>query len=116
MILRGCPPPVQGRGDRACPQAASGGYPRPADYSCDEYPFRSTWQGSFTGSLPQPAPYPGRTFSWCQISALPQNVTDGWSACMIPAGQNSSAGSLLNRFYIENRVIERDAFRVWIVA
>lgn len=28
---------------------------------------------------------------------------------------SSSAGSLLNRFYIENRVIERDAFRVWIV-
>jgi hypothetical protein len=105
-------------GNTACPQAASGGYPRPADYSCDEYPFRSTWQGAFTGSLPQPAPYPGRTFNWCQISALPQNVTgpDGWSACMIPAGQNSSAGSLLNRFYIENRVIERDAFRVWIVA
>ncbi|WP_234393217.1 hypothetical protein [Streptomyces pactum] len=105
-------------GNTACPQAASGGYPRPADYSCDEYPFRSTWQGAFTGSLPQPAPNPGRTFNWCQISALPQNVTgpDGWSACMIRAKQNSSAGSLLNRFYIENRVIERDAFRVWIVA
>lgn len=35
---------------------------------------------------------------------------------MIPAGQNSSVGSLLNRFYIDNRVIERDPFRVWITA
>ncbi|MCM2517959.1 hypothetical protein NC658_32735 [Streptomyces griseoincarnatus] len=105
-------------GDTACPQHSSGGYPRPTGYSCDEYPFRSTWQGAFTGSLPQPAPYPGRTFNWCQITALPQGVTgpNGWSACMIPAGQNSSAGSLLNRFYIDNRVIERDPFRVWITA
>ncbi|GAA2565212.1 MULTISPECIES: hypothetical protein [Streptomyces] len=29
-------------GNTACPQATSGGYPRPNDYSCDEYPFRST--------------------------------------------------------------------------
>ncbi len=35
---------------------------------------------------------------------------------MIPAGQNSSAGSLLNRFYIDNRVLERDRFRIRIVA
>jgi hypothetical protein len=35
---------------------------------------------------------------------------------MIPAGQNISAGSLLNRFYIENRVIGRDPFRAWITA
>ncbi|MEU3085628.1 NucA/NucB deoxyribonuclease domain-containing protein [Streptomyces massasporeus] len=104
-------------GNTACPQASSGGYPRPTGYSCDEYPFRSTWQGAATGSLPQPAPYPGRTFNWCQISALPTGSTgpDGWSACMIPAGENSSAGSLLNRFYIDNRVIEKDPFHVWIV-
>nr|WP_158716795.1 MULTISPECIES: hypothetical protein [unclassified Streptomyces] len=65
-----------------------------------------------------PGPWPGRTFDGCQISALPQNVTgpEGWSACMIPAGQNSSAGSLLNRFYIDNRVLERDRFRIRIVA
>jgi hypothetical protein len=34
---------------------------------------------------------------------------------MIPAGENSSAGSLLNRFHIDNRVIEKDPFHVWIV-
>nr|WP_234353322.1 hypothetical protein [Streptomyces sp. NBRC 110030] len=106
-------------GDTACPKASSGGYPRPTGYSCDEYPFRSTWEGAFTGSMRQmPGPWPGRTFDGCQISALPQNVTGpkGWSACMIPAGQNSSAGSLLNRFYIDNRVLERDRFRIRIVA
>lgn len=34
---------------------------------------------------------------------------------MIPAGQNSSAGSLLNVFYTNNRVIEKDPFYEWIV-
>ncbi|WP_246561932.1 NucA/NucB deoxyribonuclease domain-containing protein [Streptomyces roseirectus] len=102
-------------GDTACPQFADGGYPRPTGYSCDEYPFRSTWQGAYTGSVGQPTPYPGRTFSWCQISALSSRVgPNGWSACMIPVSENSSGGSLLNRFYIDNRVIENDPFYVWI--
>ncbi|MFJ8602269.1 NucA/NucB deoxyribonuclease domain-containing protein [Streptomyces shenzhenensis] len=103
-------------GDRACPQAADGGYPRPTGYSCDEYPFRSTWQGASTGY--HPYPNPGRTFDWCQISALPTGVTGGpagWSACMIPVGQNSSGGALLNSFYQKSRVIEKDEFYVWIV-
>ncbi|WP_405996111.1 hypothetical protein [Streptomyces sp. NBC_00986] len=34
---------------------------------------------------------------------------------VVPAAENSSAGSLLNVFYTDNRVIEKDAFRVWIV-
>jgi hypothetical protein len=104
-------------GNMACPQAANGGYPRPSGFSCDEYPFRSTWEGAFTGGLRRLDPYPGRTFNWCQISALPQNVTGlGWSACMIPATENSSAGSLLNLFYTDNRVLEKDAFRIRVVA
>ncbi|MFK4101503.1 hypothetical protein ACI2L1_15760 [Streptomyces sp. NPDC019531] len=105
----------QSNGDTACPQASSGGYPRPTGYSCDEYPFRSTWQGAFTSATP---PNPGRTFDWCQISALPQGVTgpNGWSACMIPATENSNAGSQdLRVFYNDNRVIEQDPFFVWIV-
>jgi hypothetical protein len=105
----------QSNGDTACPQASSGGYPRPTGYSCDEYPFRSTWQGAFTSATP---PNPGRTFDWCQISALPQGVTgpNGWSACMIPATENSNAGLLdLRVFYNDNRVIEQDPFFVWIV-
>jgi hypothetical protein len=104
-------------GNKACPQASSGGYPRPFGFSCDEYPFRSTWQGAYTGPRVQPGPYTGRTFNWCQISALPTGSTgpNDWSACMIPAGENKSAGSLLNRFYINNRVIEKDKFHVWIV-
>ncbi|AUH40527.1 NucA/NucB deoxyribonuclease domain-containing protein [Streptomyces sp. CMB-StM0423] len=101
-------------GNTACPQEADGGYPRPAGYSCDEYPFRSSWQGAFTSTAPNP-PHPGRTFDWCQIPALgPGSGPNGWSACMIPEGQNSSGGGYLSSFYRNNRVIEKDPFFVWI--
>ncbi|MEU1302569.1 hypothetical protein [Streptomyces shenzhenensis] len=63
-------------------------------------------------------PNPGRTFGWCQIPALPTGVTGGpagWNVCMIPVGQNSSGGALLNSFYQKSRVIEKDEFYVWIV-
>ncbi|MET9862703.1 hypothetical protein ABZY93_26070 [Streptomyces smyrnaeus] len=43
-------------GDTACPQAGKGGYPRPAKHSCDEYPFRSTYEGAYTGIKPPPKP------------------------------------------------------------
>jgi len=33
---------------------------------------------------------------------------------MIPVGENSSAGSLLNNFYVNFRVIDTDPFYVWI--
>ncbi|UNZ22278.1 hypothetical protein HC362_34045 [Streptomyces sp. 891-h] len=113
-------------GVTACPQASKGGYPRPAKYSCDEYPFRSTYEGAYTGIQPSPQPgdtpppNPGRrTFDWCQIPSayLPTGVTgpDGWSACMIPATENSAAGrDSLNPFYKENRVLEGDEFFVLI--
>ncbi|MEU4882810.1 hypothetical protein AB0G19_20430 [Streptomyces althioticus] len=94
----------------ACPQASSGGYPRPTGYSCDEYPFASTHQGAASN------PLLGRTFDWCQISTLTSRTGPGWSACMIPATENTAAGrDDLRIFYNENRVLENDAFYVWIV-
>ncbi|MYV98391.1 hypothetical protein [Streptomyces sp. SID3343] len=109
-------------GDRACPQAGNGGYPRPPGFSCDEYPFRSTWEGALTQtylSPPNPNPpmpvVPGRTFSGCQIPQLGSGTgPQGWSACMIPAGENSSGGGLLTSFYRSNRVIELDHFYVYV--
>lgn len=98
---------VTQNGNTACPAA----WPRPAGHSCDEYPFRSTWQGAFTGGGT------GRTHPWCQIPALgPGSGPVGWSSCMIPATENSSAGGSLGFFYSSNRVIEADPFYVWIVA
>ncbi|WP_406358547.1 hypothetical protein [Streptomyces sp. NBC_00658] len=100
-------------GNTACPQEASGGYPRPAGFSCDEYPFRSTWEGAFISASP---PSPGRTFDWCQITSLSSGSGPvGWSACMIPATENSSGGGSLGAFYRSERVIELDKFYVWVV-
>lgn len=90
--------------------ACKASYPRPAGKSCDEYPFRSTWQGAFTGGGDP------RTFSWCQVTLAGPGSTgsSGYSVCMINSTQNSAGGSALGLFYNSNRVLERDLFRVWI--
>ncbi|MDJ1134515.1 NucA/NucB deoxyribonuclease domain-containing protein [Streptomyces iconiensis] len=108
---------IRRNGDRACPQEGAGGYPRPTGYSCDEYPFRSTHQGAYTQSPPPQPPAPGRTFDWCQINQLGSGTgAKGWSACMIPATENSEAGREgLRPFYEDNRVLAKDEFHVWIV-
>ncbi|MFJ9738588.1 NucA/NucB deoxyribonuclease domain-containing protein [Streptomyces sp. NPDC101166] len=68
----------------ACP----GRLPR-RGLQCDEYPFASTWQGAKTG---------GGSFS----------------RRMIDGAQNEDGGRALGRFYLYNRIIEKDKFLVWI--
>lgn len=98
------------RGTACPPSSSSGGYPRPTGYSCDEYPFASSHEGASSN------PLLGRTFGWCQISTLTSRTGPGWSACMIPATENTAAGrDDLRIFYNENRVLEEDPFYVWIV-
>jgi hypothetical protein len=71
--------------NKACPSSR----PRPAGKQCDEYPFASTWQGASTG---------GGHFSWRMINAT----------------QNEEGGKALGRFYLYNRILEKDKFLVWI--
>ncbi|WP_436843132.1 NucA/NucB deoxyribonuclease domain-containing protein [Streptomyces collinus] len=61
----------------------------PPGKQCDEYPVASTWQGASTGS---------GNFSWR----------------MIDATQNEEGGKALGRFYLYNRVLDKDKFLVWI--
>jgi hypothetical protein len=91
----------------ACPSS----YPRPPTKSCDEYPFASSHQGAaFSGGGP-------RTFYYCVIVLVSQSTgPNGYSVCMIDATQNSGGGSILGQFYNSNRILENDAYRVWIVA
>ncbi|MFC9282808.1 NucA/NucB deoxyribonuclease domain-containing protein [Streptomyces collinus] len=70
---------------KACPSSRH----RPPGKQCDEYPFASTWQGASTGS---------GNFSWR----------------MIDATQNEEGGKALGRFYLYNRVLDKDKFLVWI--
>jgi hypothetical protein len=101
----------QRNGDRACPRGSSG-YPRPDTKSCDEYPFRSTYEGAATANPPGTA----RTHSWCEIPKEKTGITGptGYSVCMINATQNSRGGGQLLRFYNNARVIDHDAFYVEI--
>ena len=94
--------------------------PRPTGYSCDEYPFASTYEGAASHTY-------GRTFLiiggingggqgfYCQVPWLEprrQGDSGGFSACMIPDWENQDAGTLLGLFYYDNRVIDRDVFRI----
>ncbi|BCJ68438.1 NucA/NucB deoxyribonuclease domain-containing protein [Polymorphospora rubra] len=99
----------------SCPTGPS--YPRPAGYTCDEYPFASTAQGAAAN----PA---GFTFNFntnrlgrllCQVPWLTEHrstTNRGHSVCMIPTAENSLGGSDLQSFFLDNRVIDRDNFNV----
>lgn len=94
----------------ACPRDP----PRPDNYSCDEYPFASTWEGAYTGNHPF-----GRTFDGCQLDDW-LNVRTyndgglGFSSCMIVKLDNSNGGTELGEFYNNQRVIDGDKF--WVTA
>ncbi|RSM47794.1 hypothetical protein DMB66_47460 [Actinoplanes sp. ATCC 53533] len=85
---------------------ACSGAPSVPDFSCDEYPLATTYNGLRYGGT-------RRTFDGCQINA-PTNVTDpeGASACMIPASENSAQGGLMSGFYYNHRVLDQDPFLV----
>lgn len=89
---------------RACPSS----YPRPAGLSCDEYPFQSSQQGASTGGGP------GRTFEGCQVPLPAGTGPSGYSACMIDETDNSDGGNALGSFYLDQRMLNGDAFYVWI--
>lgn len=88
-----------------------GKLPRPTGTQCDEYPFRSTYEGGakFGASAV-------RTFGFCQTTA-PSTATgpNGSSRCMIKDTQNAGAGGALSDFYTRNRVVDHDGFYVSIV-
>jgi hypothetical protein len=100
----------------ACPHGPN--YPRPDGFTCDEYPFASTYEGA--ASQPYGRTFlilninTGNTFT-CQVPWLPRRAPGdrgGYSVCMVPAGQNSGGGTDLQAFYVDNRVIDRDTFSV----
>lgn len=92
--------------------------PRTGGRSCDEYPMASTYQGGGNGTGAGLA----RTFrqSLCgirddditELTDSPGDRGPGYSVCLIPASQNSRAGSLQSWFYTKSRVLDGDSFRV----
>ncbi|CAL9423431.1 NucA/NucB deoxyribonuclease domain-containing protein [Streptomyces sp. enrichment culture] len=69
--------------------AACAGLNRPTDYDCDEFPFASTKEGAGVG--------------------------DGnFSVRMVPSGVNRSAGSKLGAWYSRDRILDGDAYGIWV--
>ncbi|MFC9435664.1 LGFP repeat-containing protein [Nocardia sp. NPDC057030] len=102
-------------GARACP---SGRY-SVAGFSCDEYPFRSTYQGA---AQPPNVTLPpnGRTFPGCRISDMDRvdpsrTGPNGYSVCMVPTtpvDANGEQAKVIARFYYDNRVRDGDKFYI----
>lgn len=93
---------VNQNGATACPSSLT----RPTGYQCDEYPFRSTYQGASTGGGS------ARTQPWCQMPGGQATGPTGFSRCFIPSGQNLSAGGILGGFYSNERILDGDRFQV----
>ncbi|REE96658.1 NucA/NucB deoxyribonuclease domain-containing protein [Thermomonospora umbrina] len=97
--------------NRACPSRPT----RPAGLSCDEYPMASTHQGAFTVD---PKARPGvlrRSHRWCRMPKVPYKTgPKGFSVCLINEKHNSNGGGALDDFYVEERVLGNDLFRIWI--
>lgn len=111
-------------GNMACPTGVTW-LPRPPGYECDEYPFRSTYQGAYTRAMPADpeeeaqAARSVRTLSWCQIkfpwTPVVSSGPNGYSICMILKEQNQAAGTKLNTYYSDRRLLDKDEFYVMVV-
>ncbi|MFJ3956729.1 hypothetical protein [Arthrobacter sp. NPDC090010] len=97
--------PIANR-NKACPTNLK----RPSGMDCDEYPFASTKQGAaLNGGT-------GRTFAGCGINdkryAIGANGAKGFSACMISAAENRSAGAQMGAFWAKYHVLAGDNFYI----
>lgn len=92
-------------GNKACPSSLT--RPATGEWDCDEYPFRSTYQGASTGGGTQ-----ARSLSWCQMPDPARTGSSGWSRCFINRTQNRSAGATLVNFYRAERIFDTDPFQV----
>ncbi|WP_285600066.1 hypothetical protein [Kineosporia sp. NBRC 101731] len=107
-------------GSKACPSH----WPRPTiDHECDEFPMRSTYEGAYTAAGQDAngdwkGTAIGRTFKGCGITALKTGTVPGaqWSSCMIDKDQNQAAGQKVKNFYLQQRLLDRDPYKVALKA
>ncbi|WP_172421921.1 LGFP repeat-containing protein [Enemella evansiae] len=96
------PARVKANGNAACPRSI----PRDG-LDCDEYPFRSSYQGAAEN------PGPARSFPWCGLTDSVRTGSSGFSRCLINSAQNQLGGSWLNAYlYVGERVVDKEPFVV----
>jgi hypothetical protein len=104
-------------GRRACPSGYRVKVGAPKSTSCDEYPFRSTYQGAYTSNPTHNLP---RSFpDFCHIPDVTTKFGPlGYSRCFINAKQNSDGGNWVGRLYGVGsggkRILDGDRFYVSI--
>ena len=102
-------------GNRACPSGLRGRVGAPRSTSCDEYPFRSTYQGAYTVDPRHNRP---RVPDGCNMRPLYSSFPKGYSRCFINARQNENGGRWVGRFYGTGqggqRLLDGDGFYVSI--
>lgn len=81
------------------------GAPAVVGFTCDEYPFASSYEGAASGGT-------ARSFPGCFFSDPAGIGPVGFSRCMIPASQNSSGGAILGNTYRQQRILDADPFFV----
>jgi hypothetical protein len=74
-------------------------------YSCDEFPFASSYEGAASGGT-------ARSFPGCTFADPAATGPIGFSRCMVIASENSSAGAILGNIYRQQRILEADPFYV----
>jgi len=87
--------------------AACGNPPSVPSFSCDEYPFASTYEGAASGGT-------ARSFPNCLFLDPPATGSSGYSRCMISATENLSAGGTLVNVYTGQRILDGDPLFVSI--
>ncbi|ASR55627.1 hypothetical protein [Cellulomonas sp. PSBB021] len=91
--------------DRACPASL----PKKTGYSCDEYPFASTWQGAKTGGGLVRVP------AGCFYEEIERSGSVGYSRCAIVGDENSAGGWDYQSFLQTNRVVADEWFTVKVI-
>lgn len=94
----------------ACPDSLSN--PMAGDgYTCDEYPFASTYEGAGSGSGGS-----ARSFDGCYMSDPQQTGADGFSRCFVPGEEQGVQAGIISSTIASQQLVDGDPYQVKIVA
>ena len=82
--------------------------PKASDgYTCDEYPFASTYEGAGTGSGG-----PARSFDGCFMTDSPDTGDTGFSRCYVPGDEQDTQGRVIANTISSQQLLDGDPYQV----